>query len=96
MRAVKKKFEDASDQVGSVGFYWVVTGVRKSYAAWTGFWLNRRRSLHRQSFVVAYGAGIALGLIEPDMEYYRSVTDGEGEALLMKAQHTAAKRSRDG
>ncbi len=30
------------------------------------------------------------------MEYYRAITDGEGEALLMKGMHDAARRRSSG
>lgn len=30
--------------------------------------------------------------MSPDMEFYRAVTDGEGEALLRKARQDAMRR----
>lgn len=35
---------------------------------------------------------MALGLIDPGIDYYRAISDGEGEALLLKAQHDASRQ----
>lgn len=32
-----------------------------------------------------------MSLIDPGIEYYRAITDGEGEALLMKAKQDLAR-----
>lgn len=32
-------------------------------------------------------------MIEPGLEFFRSVTDGEGEAVVMQARYAMARRS---
>lgn len=44
----------------------------------------------RRAASVALGVGVGMGAVEPGMDYYRAITDGEGEALLMKAKQKAA------
>jgi hypothetical protein len=46
---------------------------------------------HRKSGAVAYGVAIALCAVDPGMDYFRALTDGEGEALLMKARQDAMR-----
>ena len=42
---------------------------------------------------MAIGVGIGMGSLDPGMDYYRAVTDGEGEALLAKARQDSARRN---
>jgi len=41
------------------------------------------------------GASVAMGALDPGMEYWRSVADGEGEAMLFKARFDALRQSRN-
>ncbi len=60
-----------------------------TYREWWGLWLNRKRAQYRRAWEVCYGSAIAAGQLEPNMEYFRANSDGEGEALLLKAQQGA-------
>lgn len=40
---------------------------------------------------MSFGVGIALGLIKPELEYYKAITDGTGEAIFLKGQAEAAR-----
>lgn len=40
------------------------------------------------------GVAVALGLVDPGMEYFRALTDGEGEAMMLRAQHMIRRNSR--
>jgi hypothetical protein len=63
-----------------------------SYPEYFGLWLNRKRAGYRAAGAVAYGAGAGTGFLTPGMEYYRALTDGEGEALAMKARDELARK----
>jgi hypothetical protein len=41
---------------------------------------------------VAYGVAIALGTVDPGKDYYSAMSDGEGEALLMKARQDSMRQ----
>jgi len=77
---------------GNCGGWQALTGRAPTYYEFFGLWLNRRRTFYRAAGTVAYGAAIALGAFDPGNEYYESMTDGHGEALLLKARHDASKR----
>ena len=85
-RRRKKKFAPLADVCSQAGG--AVTlffrGRRPTYFQFFGLWLNKRRIWFRQSGTVAFGASVALGIIEPGSEYWDSLTDGDGEAKLMK------------
>ena len=49
--------------------------------------------MYRRAGAVAYGAGIALGMIEAPEEYYLALTSGRSEALAMKARMEMAHMS---
>ena len=90
----KKKFEHVCDAIDAFGGFSNYFRGRPSYFEFVGLWLNRDRRKYRAAEAVAFGAGIALGAIDPGMNYYRAVTDGEGEALLLKAQYDLRRQSR--
>lgn len=52
-------------------------------------WLNRRRRFHRDAEAVRLGIVTALGLMDPGTGYWQHVSDGIGEARLLKAQQDA-------
>lgn len=84
----KKKHEADSDVCGGdLGSYRTLLGRRPPYAAYLGFWLNRKRESARRAGPVALGAAVALGLADPGLDYWEAQADGKGEALLMKARH---------
>lgn len=58
-----------------------------------GYWLNRDRVTYRQARIVELGVGIANGNYTPNLEYYRAITDGEGQAKLLKARMDAARNN---
>ena len=66
---------------------------RPTYREYMGFCFNRKRIFYRRSSVIAFGAGIALGVIDPGMGYYRAITDGEGEAMLLKAKTDSLRKA---
>ena len=74
---------------GNIGFLRLFLGRKPSYYQYVGFWLNRERTLHRLADAIALGHAIADGTIKPSLEYWRDVSDGEGIALMRKAQHEA-------
>lgn len=39
--------------------------------------------------------GVALGVCDPGMEYFRANTDGEGEAMLMRAMLGVGRKGID-
>jgi hypothetical protein len=98
---VREAFEEASDNTdGNLAAYvnsyfslWrKLLCPKPTYLEHFGFWLNRRRVFFRHSGMVAFGAGVALGAIEPGLEYYRSFTDGDGEAKKLKGETEAIRR----
>lgn len=50
--------------------------------------------MHRQTLAITFGIGVALGSIEPKEAFFKDVTDGDGEAALLKAQYMAAALAR--
>ena len=36
-----------------------------------------------------------MGLLDPGMDYYRAVSDGQGQALRMKANYDMARQAQD-
>lgn len=52
--------------------------------------------LYRAAYATAFGASIAVGRLTPGLEFCRDVTDGECEAIWLKAQFDAANRSGGG
>ena len=83
--------ESLSDLVGQLGGFRSLFGRVPTYVEYFGLWLNRKRTFFRQCGTVAYGTAIGLGLTDPGLSYYRAITDGEGEALLLKAQQDALR-----
>lgn len=99
---VEKQFQDICDGTdGNIAAYVMsyfpiwrrLFRPKPTYLENLGFWLNRRRLFYRKSFVVAFGVGVGLGLVDPGMSYYRAITDGEGEAKLLKAKTDSLKRN---
>ena len=96
LRCVKKKYQSAADlTAGNIAAYASVARRKPTYVEWFGFWLNRRRTFYRRAAEVAYGAAIAMCVLDPGMDYFDANADGIGEALLLKAQHDSRKRSND-
>ena len=88
----KKKLEITCDLAcESGGSFRELLGHKPTYGEAFGIWLNRKRNFYRRASAVAYGAGIAIGVIEPGDDYFKAIADGEGEALLLKAKFRAAK-----
>ncbi len=56
--------------------------------------MSRKRVRHQRSGAVSMGVAVALGLVDPGMEYFRALTDGEGEAMMLRAQHMIRRNSR--
>ena len=40
--------------------------------------------------------GVALGLVDLGLDFYRAITDGEGEAIMMKGIQEATRKRRSG
>lgn len=94
---IRKQFQINVDAVdGNIFFYSQMIRRNPTYLEYFGFWLNRDRVMYRRTRPVALGAAIALGMVDPGLEYYRAITDGEGEALMMKGRQDAARRMNSG
>lgn len=93
----RKKYEDTSDMInGNLAFFVMLTKRKPTYQEFFGLWLNRNRVLYRQAYAIYFGHAIALGNIEPAMDYYLAVCDSEEEARIMKAQAIAARSASSG
>jgi len=95
LRVGKKKLESASDLTdGNIGHYRSYVGRKPTYFEYFGLWLNRKRAEHRRAMPILLGASIALGSINPGDEFFADVSDGPGEAAMMKAAFMMAKGKR--
>ena len=91
----KKKLEDVADLCGcNAGSFALAYSRKPSYLEHFGLWLNMPRALNRQAWACAVGASIANGTMSPTLEFFKAVTQGEGEALLLKAQFDMAAAGR--
>ena len=66
-----------------------------SYLVEFAYWLNRSRVEYRKARIIELGVGIANGNYSPSLDYYIAITNGEGEARLLKARADAARNSGD-
>ena len=97
-RGRKKKYAEPFDNfLGDFSAYTRFVRLRQrrdtAYCEWFGWWLNRRRLQYANAFPVALGVGVAMGLTDPPLEYYRVIADGEVEAWVMQQQQRALRRA---
>lgn len=88
--------ETVCDLVEQLGGFRATFGRSPNYYEFYGLFLCKKRLFHARCAHVAYGVAIALGLVDPGMEYYRSLTDGEAEARLLKAQQDTLRKRLSG
>ena len=55
--------------------------------------MNRNRLLLRQGFSTYIGVGAANNTIDPGLDFYRAISDGEGQARLFKAKVDLARNN---
>jgi len=92
LRQTQEANSDMTD--GNIGFFRLYLGRKITYPEYLGFWFNRTRAMCRRAEAMALGAGIGFGTLVPSIEYYRAISDGEGEALMKKAMADANRDAR--
>lgn len=65
-----------------------------TYVEFFSLWLNKEAYYYREAHIISLGVKIALGFVSPSMEFYRSISDGEQEAILKKAQDDFSRSQR--
>lgn len=92
---MKKTYEAYSDLTGgNIGHLRMYLGRMPTYEEFYGLWLNKNRSQYRQAAMVALGAGIAFGSVDPGEDYFRAIAEGEDEAKFLRMQYLSSKNSR--
>jgi hypothetical protein len=71
-------------------------GRRPDYPEHFGLWLNRSRVADRLTWAHLLALLFADGTFAPTIAFFRSVSDGEGEAAANKARFDAARHMRNG
>lgn len=66
---------------------------KPTYTEYLAFWLNREREQNRKTYVVAQGAGLAMGSTSPDSSYWEDTSDGDSEAAIKKAQYALRNKN---
>ena len=77
---------------GNIALYALLVGRKPTYAEHCGFLLNQQMILHKQAGAVLIGVLTALGGLDPGMNFWRAITEGEGQALSLKGQLQAARQ----
>lgn len=71
-------------------------GKVPDYEAFLGYWLNRKRGMHRRAYAVSYGVAVGMAELYPGTEYWESVSDSPEEARTLKAMHELRRPQANG